>query len=179
MTIVKTNLPNHSILKNNETSYDYIDSYQGNFIDKNGAVTSTIIGKSFFMAGPKWVEKLFALRNNVVAMFGLKTSEKIADRNALINSFKCEKGEQIGLFRVYDKTKNEVLLGEDDKHLNFRVSLFIEQLPHDSTTKKLVISTTVKFHNWLGRLYFLPVRPFHTLIVPSILKGIIKNIEKE
>lgn len=97
----------------------------------------------------------------------------------MIDNFKCEKGEQIGLFKVFDKTTNELILGEDDKHLNFRVSLLIDSQNESKTDKKLIISTTVKFNSWFGRLYFLPVRPFHKLIVPSMLKGIINDIEKQ
>ena len=175
MTISKARLPDKSLLKTD--SYDYIDSFQGFFFDKDGTVDSTKVGKSFFASGPKWVDKLFTCRNRVATLFGLKTSGKTIDRRMLLDSFNCEQGDQLGLFKVFDKTNDEVILGEDDKHLNFRVSLFIDKQTDDATQKKLVISTTVKFNNWLGRLYFLPVRPFHRLIVPAMLKGIIKNME--
>ena len=97
----------------------------------------------------------------------------------MLDNFKCEKCEQLGLFKVFDKTDDEIVLGEDDKHLNFRVSLFIDKQSENKTDKNLIISTTVKFNNWFGRLYFLPVRLFHKLIVPTMLKGIIKNIEQQ
>lgn len=80
---------------------------------------------------------------------------------------------------MFSQTQNEVILGEDDKHLNFRVSLFLERQPNETTNKNLTVSTTVEFNNWLGRLYFLSVRPFHKLIVPAMLKGIIKELEKQ
>ena len=179
MTITKSEIPKNSLLKTNDMSYDYIDSFQGKFIDKFQNIGTTEIGKSFFSSGPKWIDKLFALRNKLVKVFGLKTSGQTTDRQKMLENFKCEKGEQIGLFKVFDKTTDEIILGEDDKHLNFRVSLFIDKQNVDKTDKKLIVSTTVKFNNWFGRLYFLPVRPFHKLIVPKILKGIIKNIEQQ
>jgi hypothetical protein len=179
MTISKAELPGKSLLKIDEKSYDYIDSFQGIFIDKNGNIDSTKIGKLFFASGPKWIDKLFAFRNKLVGLFGLKTSGKITDRQKMLDNFKFEKGEQLGLFKVFDKTDGEIVLGEDDKHLNFRVSLFIDKQTENRTNKKLIISTTVKFNNWFGRFYFLPVRPFHKLIVPTMLKGIIKNIEQQ
>ncbi len=43
--------------------------------------------------------------------------------------------------------------------------------------KKLTISTTAKFNNWFGKLYLLPVKPFHKLIVPIMLRRMIKKIE--
>ncbi|WP_100612342.1 DUF2867 domain-containing protein [Confluentibacter lentus] len=177
MKILKSTLPNTSILKPDEKTFDYIDSFESVFIDTNDDITSTKIGKSFFMSGPKWVDTLFAFRNKLVGLFGLKTSGTMTDRQKMLDNFKGEKGEQIGLFKVLDKTTDEIILGEDDKHLNFRVSLFVDQQSGDKTHKKLIISTTVKFNNWFGRLYFLPVRPFHKLIVPTMLKGIIRHVE--
>ena len=179
MIITKTEIPENSLLNTHNMTYDYIDSFQGQFVDKFQKIEITQIGKSFFSSGPKWIDKLFTFRNNLVGLFGLKTSGKISDRQKMLDNFKGEKGERIGLFKVFDKTDDEIILGEDDKHLNFRVSLFIDKQNENKTDKKLIISTTVKFNNWFGRLYFLPVRPFHKLIVPTILKGIIKNIEKQ
>ncbi len=79
---------------------------------------------------------------------------------------------------MFNRTDKEVILGEDDKHLNFRVSLFLDHQINDPNKKHLTVSTTVEFNNWFGRIYFLPVRPFHKLIVPTMLKGIIKHLEK-
>ncbi len=178
MTINKSSLPKKSILLTNGKTYDYIDSFEGEFIDKNQTINSTEIGKSFFASAPKWVGKLFNLRNKIVGLVGLKTSGEVIDRQKQLDNFRCEPGDRLGLFKVFNKTDNEVILGEDDKHLNFRVSLYIERT-NNVDKKLLTISTTVSFNNWFGRLYFLPVRPFHKLIVPTMLKGIIKELEKQ
>ncbi|HEY4965807.1 MAG TPA: DUF2867 domain-containing protein [Puia sp.] len=178
MRIVKTTLPNNSILNTSHKKYDYVDSYQSELNDFDNKFNSVDIGKAFFSSRPKWVGKLFTLRNKIVSIFGLKTSGDISTREKQLENFKCEPGEQLGLFKVFAKTENEVILGEDDKHLNFRVSLFSERKTNETIKKDLIVSTTVEFNNWFGRLYFLPVRPFHKLIVPTILKGIIKELEK-
>ena len=176
MNIIKTRLPANSILHRPDNTYNYVDSFQSILHDSNNTITSTDVGKAFFSSGPEWVGKLFTLRNKIASVFGLKTSGGLSNREQQLATFNCEPGEQLGLFKVFAKNESEVVLGEDDKHLNFRVSLFLEQ--KESTQKMLTISTTVEFNNWFGRLYFLPVRPFHTLIVPSMLKGIIKKLEK-
>ncbi len=179
MKVLKTTLPTKSVLANNQNRFDYVDSFEGIYFDKNNNITSKIIGKAFFVSAPSWVDKLFALRNKIVGLWGLKTSGQTENRQELLNKFQCEPNERLGLFKVFDRTENEVILGEDDKHLNFRVSLFIDQKNENRTNKKLIISTIVTFNNWFGRLYFLPVWPFHKLIVPIMLKEIIKNIENE
>jgi len=175
MSITKTILPEKSILKSEETMYDYIDSYHGDFNDKNGKITSTEIGKLFFTSSPEWVDKLFEIRNRIVGLFGLKTSGSIDNRNQILDNFSGELGESVGLFKIFYKSVDEIVLGEDDKHLDFRVSLFIQR--NQNEMNNLVISTAVKYNHWLGRLYFLPVSPFHKLIVPTMLKRMIYNIE--
>ena len=71
-------------------------------------------------------------------------------------------------FRILDKTDNEIIFGKVDKHLNFRSSFLINNNSKDSV-KKINLSTVVKFNNMLGRLYFIPVKPFHKLIMRTIL----------
>lgn len=177
MSIIKTTLPTNSMLNTNHKKYDYVDSFQGILRDPKNEFTSIDIGKAFFSSGPRWLGKLFSFRNKLVSLFGLKTSGDIRDREKQLERFKFEPGERLGLFKVFARTENEVILGEDDKHLNFRVSLFLEKQQSQPNMKRLIISTTVEFNNWFGRLYFLPVQPFHKLIVPTMLKGIIRELE--
>ncbi len=174
MKITKATLPKDSILSGGE--YGYVDSFQVKYEDAGDCISSQDIGKAFFTSAPSWVAGLFDLRNRIVSVFGLKTSGKVENREELFKNFQCEPGEKLGLFRVYHRDKNEVILGEDDQHLNFRVSLLKEDFPHDPQLKTLTMSTSVQFHNWLGRLYFLPVKPFHMLIAPTMLKGIVRQL---
>ena len=177
MTIIKTTFPNQSLLNRLDKRYDYVDSFEGTVVDKDNKLKSVDVAKAFFSSSPKWVDKLFKFRNKLVSLLGLKSSGNNIGRQKVLDNFKCELGDQIGLFKVFDKTDDEVVLGEDDKHLNFRVSLFLDKPKDDGLKKSLIISTTVVFNNRFGRLYFLPVRPFHKFIVPIMLKGIIKQLE--
>ncbi|MBI1837393.1 MAG: DUF2867 domain-containing protein [Flavobacteriia bacterium] len=176
--ITHSKLPEQSILNLDSSNFHFIDSFQGIIDDPQNEITSLMVGKAFFTSSPKWVEKLFAFRNKIVSLFGLKTSGKAVNRKELLDNFKCETGEQLGLFKVFGKNEQEVVLGEDDKHLNFRISLFLSPDKNDWNKKTLTISTTVVFNNRFGRLYFLPVKPFHKRIVPLMLKGIIKQLKK-
>ncbi|WP_044207879.1 DUF2867 domain-containing protein [Flammeovirga sp. OC4] len=177
MNITKTLLPKQSLL--HQTDFEYADSFQGTINDQKGQLSTKDIGKAFFNSAPKWTEHLFTLRNKLVAVFGLKTSGKMQGKAAQLENFRCEPNEQIGLFKVYHRNENEVILGEDDRHLNFRVSLYFAPSIEHESLRNLTISTTVYFNNFLGKLYFLPVKPFHQLIVPAMLKGIIRNLEEQ
>lgn len=177
MALQKCPLPGQSVLNNSCVTYHYSDSYAGTVSDANNQLQPVDLGKAFFSAGPRWIPTLFKLRNKIVVVFGLKTPDRITDRQQQLDNFKGEPGEQLGLFKVFDRTADEVILGEDDKHLNFRISLLLR--PDDAVGRRqIVISTTVVYNNWLGRLYFLPVRPFHSLIVPAMLKGMLRDLEK-
>lgn len=177
MKATRTYLPETSVL-HSQKEFKFIDGYKAKFADNEDEIDIQKIGKLFFASGSKWIDKLFAVRNKIVKLFGLKTSDKIAEKEEQLKNFRCEPNEQIGLFKVFQKTENEVIIGEDDKHLDFRVSLFLEQSA-EKGMKELTISTSVKFNNRFGKLYFVPVKPFHKLIVPTMLKGIIKSINKE
>jgi hypothetical protein len=178
MSIKKTEFPEKSILSPAKKDFDYIDSFQGELTDVAGNIDISEIGKAFFTSGPKWGKKMFAFRNKAMGVFGLKTGSE-NERQQTEKNFECEVGERVGLFKVFGKTSNEIILGEDDKHLDFRVSLLIDHNKRESSQNSLTISTTVKFHNWWGVLYFLPVRPFHKLIVPAMLKNMIGQLEKK
>lgn len=177
MKITKTKFPEKSVLSPGKKDFDYIDSFQGELTECGRNIDISEIGKAFFTSGPKWGKKMFAFRNRVMGSFGLKTGSENEKQQAE-KVFQCEIGERAGLFKIFDKTSNEIVLGEDDKHLDFRVSLLIDKNSKDVNQNSLTISTTVKFHNWWGVLYFLPVRPFHKLIVPAMLKNIIGQLEK-
>jgi|JI10StandDraft_1071094.scaffolds.fasta_scaffold06905_9 hypothetical protein len=169
MKITKTKLPETSFLKN--VPFDYLDCYIAEVKTKDLEIEK--VGKLFFLSGPSWITALLLLRDKLVGFLGLKTGRDASDKQRLIANFKCEIGEQIALFKVFGKNPNEVLFGENDIHLDFRVSLFL-----DRSMNTITISTHVKFNNWMGKLYFIPVMPFHKIIVPVILKGIVKNLQQ-
>ena len=174
MNIQKANLPLNSILKA-DNGFKFIDGYTSNFRDSNNTIDIQKVGELFFSTGPKWIDTLLAFRNNVVKWFGLKTAGNLTNRQQQLENFKGEPDERIGLFKVFHKSENEIILGEDDKHLDFRVSLYLDENT-ETNQNQLTISTLVKFNNIFGKLYFMPVLPFHKLIVPTMLKGIIKQI---
>lgn len=171
MILQKTTLPDLSILKSTEDTFSYIDSFQSVVSDRENKRDIISIMKLFSSSTSGWVSSLMKLRDKIVQPFGLKTSKDIEKQ-----SVDYEIGSQHGIFKIFDKTDNEIVLGEDDTHLNFRVSLLLES---DNTNKKISITTAVKFNNLFGKLYFLPVKPFHKLIVKGCLRNIIRQIENE
>jgi len=175
MKVQKASIPTASILSQSE--YDYGDSYEGEFLDKDDTIDTREVVRAFFRSSPEWIERLMNFRNRAVSIFGLKTVEtKSNSKEEILKRFEGTTGEQVGIFKVFGRTENEIILGEDDKHLDFRVSFLLENT--GDSKKKIALSTTVQFHNHFGKLYFLPVKPFHKVIAPTMLKNTIKELTK-
>jgi hypothetical protein len=112
-----------------------------------------------FMLGEQapWLRLLMAVRDTMVAGFGIKTSRQLRQGAA------ADHVARIYILRVYEITRDEAILGEDDKHLDFRVSV-------QRRSDDLVVTTVVHCHNLLGRLYLALITPFHRLVVKSMLR---------
>ncbi len=143
---------------------DYMDAFAVDIPPGVELDIESITRKVLFESAPWWVESLMDLRNAVVKWFGLKTGD--TTKEEVMRNFSLS-NPNMGLFNIYGYSESEVILGEDDKHLDFRVSLLIER-----ENRRLVLTTVVQFNNWLGRLYFLPVSFFHRIIVKAMLKKI-------
>lgn len=123
------------------------------------------VTRAIFLTMPQWITGLLELRNQIVRPLGLKTS-----MNAIpsIAQDELEPGTAVGVFEVLERgLDDEIVLGEDDKHLDYRVSVRLER---EEEICWVIVSTVVKFNNWLGRAYFVPVRPVHKIIVPAMMK---------
>lgn len=166
-------IPNPSLLKKDEKTFHYIDSFKGQILPDQSNIDIQRTGNLFLTSGPGWVNDLMKIRDKIVGVFGIKTSSQLMDTFNTSESSKFEPGERAGIFKCYDKTDNELILGEDDKHLCFRVSVLLE---NHNPGQQIFITTMVKYQNWLGRLYFIPVKPVHQLIVKSTLKEMIQKL---
>ena len=104
-----------------------------------------------------WFRLLNGVRDAAVAGFGIKTSRQLRQASS------TDGVARIYIFRVYEIARDEAILGEDDKHLDFRVSVL-------RRSGDIVVTTVVHCHNLLGRLYLALITPFHRLVVKSMLR---------
>jgi hypothetical protein len=109
--------------------------------------------------GPRWIESLLALRNRMVAPFGLKTP--VPDAGKLIDS--------IGIFPIVSETPERLVAGFNDKHLDFRV---VVDVTTSGQRQDVTATTLVRTHNLLGRVYLAIIMPFHRLIVRALLRQV-------
>lgn len=71
-------------------------------------------------------------------------------------------------FVVLRQDDGLVVSGADDRHLDFRAVLHVQERAGEPA--ELVLVTVVQRHNAAGRAYFAVVRPFHRLVVPALLR---------
>lgn len=163
-------IPGTSVLS--QKSYQYIDSFS---ISLRNNPEILDVSKALFLSTPIWVRRLMSFRNTLVQKVGLKTSDEPNDADQIIQNFDGQIGSAIGLFEVFDRSENEIVFGQNDRHLNFRASLLINS--GQAGGSELYFTTGVDFHNVLGKAYFLVVKPFHKVIVKSMLKSTKKHLE--
>jgi Protein of unknown function (DUF2867) len=119
------------------------------------------LARFIFSSQPAWVSWLMRLRDLIVGRLGLKTADGL----------RTATGKRIGIFKVYETHRTEVVLGEDDRHLDFRVSVLARSRPdaaHGATF--VVVSTVVHCHNRFGRCYIFLIAPFHRQVVKAGLR---------
>ena len=119
----------------------------------------------FLMANQApWVTVLMAIRDAVVYLFGLKTA------NRLLGASPQTSSQQIHYFPVLESYADEIVLGVDDRHLDFRLSLLCREPDALNRNRTVVLCTVVKCHNRLGRIYLALIAAFHRAVVRSGLK---------
>jgi hypothetical protein len=115
-----------------------------------------------------FLQHLMKLRDAGVRIFGVKTSRQIREE---LDREDCDR---INFFRVRSVSKRELILGEDDKHLDFRASVLLR--PCEGGAGDEIVATSVAHsHNLFGRSYLALVCPFHRMIVRSNLRRAAKG----
>ncbi|MEN8834190.1 MAG: DUF2867 domain-containing protein [Pacificibacter sp.] len=146
--VVKTPLPQSSHLWSMVQTDDFIDGY---------AVRSDLSPSEAAKIGlsmPVWADTLLKLRNAIVKPLGLKTDTSDAGPDAI--------------FPVTYDSNDELILGTDDNHLNFRIAIKREG-------EMIHMATWVHRNNALGRAYLAVIMPFHVLIVRDCMKRIARH----
>ncbi|GHF20057.1 DUF2867 domain-containing protein [Pseudolysinimonas yzui] len=96
---------------------------------------------------PRWVVAALHVRQLAVRLIGIPPAPR-------------------DVFQVRERVGDEVLIAADDTHLDFRCGVAI-----DERMRLLRVTTTVRFNGWRGRVYFVPVRLAHPIVVRAMIRG--------
>lgn len=157
-------LPSESAIANVYASVNLADAYSIE-LPADASTHPELLARFIFAHQAPWISSLMAVRDAVVAGFGLKTAKHLA-------SLEAQSGTgRLSIFRVYNTSPTEVVFGEDDKHLDFRISVLCSGRSSPGAQRHLTMSTVVHCNNRLGRLYLFLIAPFHRLVVQSSLRS--------
>lgn len=155
--------PTAAIRASGLSRIDFTDAYSGQadrtYLDAEQAA------RAVFADPPRMANCLMALRNGIVAPFGLKAGIDFRDRGL----------GKIDVFPIISNTGAEVVVGGNDKHLDFRIWISIQPGLKGS---EVTISTLVKINNLLGRVYLFVIMPFHKLLSRSLLQRAVKSLSQ-
>jgi hypothetical protein len=160
--VTPVGLPPESRVIRAYESVNFADAYSIE-LPVGTSTSPELLARFIFSQQLPWIGALMKVRDALVAGFGLKTAKHLTSLGAEA------KASRVGLFKIYSTSATEIVLGEDDKHLDFRVSVLCSG-ETTSNKRRLVVSTVVHCHNRLGRIYIFLIAPFHRLIVQSNLR---------
>jgi hypothetical protein len=121
---------------------------------------------------PWWMVSLYRIREFLVGILGLVRHEK----PEILPSIKPEDlsftpGEKASFFIVRDAKEDKYWVSEtpDDKHLTALFGVIAEKLSSNCT--RYHVFTSVRYLHWTGPVYFNLIRPFHHMVVWSMMKA--------
>ena len=164
MKIDKTTIEENSLVTNFLPA-DYVDVF-GCVINTSKRIDPAKILFDMWNNQPKWVRFLFRLRDILVLPFGLKTGNKTLDTQKSFEDV-IFNGKELSIMKIPVRNENEIVLQLIDKHLTAELSIYSNLIADDKL--KIVCATLVHYHNKLGVFYFFVIKPFHKIIVKSML----------
>lgn len=123
-----------------------------------------VLARAAFARPPGWIRALLGVRDAVMGAVGVKSSRTIGAAAAA-------RGETIGFFPLLSKSARELVVGEDDRHLDFRAAIMLRD---GAGGRELVAVTVVHCHNRLGLTYLAVIAPFHRAIVKANLRQVVR-----
>ena len=163
----KTELAKGSQLHEFVREGDFLDCYSVDI--GRGDVPLDEVAQRIFTGLPCWIRSLLAARDLGVSVFGLKTTASLPRNDAMRD--KVAVGEQINFFPVRSIDENEIILGEDDRHLDFKIAVRRDE----DRPSRISLATWVHTHNPLGDIYLRTITAFHILIVNSRLSALARH----
>lgn len=157
-------LPAESAIAKAYASMNLADAYSIE-LPAGASTDPELLARFIFAHQAPWIGRLMKVRDMLVAGFGLKTASHLASLD--VESV----AGRLSIFKIYSTSPTEVVLGEDDKHLDFRLSILCSGQSSPGAKRQLILSTVVHCHNRLGRLYIFLIAPFHRLVVQSSLRS--------
>jgi hypothetical protein len=161
-------VPSDSVLAPLYAGADLLDAFA---IHLPGGASDNleVLARALFERQAGWIRALTWVRDAAMATVGVKSSRAIGAAAAA-------RGLQvIGYLPLLSKSAAELVMGGDDRHLDFRVAVLLRT--GAAGGRELVVVTVVHCHNRLGRTYLAVIAPFHRTILLANLERAVRVME--
>lgn len=149
-------------------SFGFSDAYQVELSRPD--LSPEDIYEAVFNYPPAWVIGLFVVRGWFACALNLKHLPVRFGARAS-DSRPFEVGRRAGLFTVQYTDPYELILGEQDSHLDFWLSVYKSK---EHGVEVATISTAVLMHNRIGKAYMKVVEPFHRVLAKMMVQRAIQ-----
>jgi hypothetical protein len=163
--VTTTALPQPSAIHATLQGADFWDAYAAP--DPAPAASALQAWLDLAARTPRWTRRLMALRNRLVRLVGLQDLGQLdGGLPPGAQAARYRVGDRVGIFTIRHLDAREVVMGQDDTHLDVQVSLCKRE---QDGRPVVVLGTVVHVHNALGHAYMAVVKPFHRRIVRAML----------
>jgi len=153
-------VPSDSILAPLYRNADLLDAYAVQ-LPVGASDDVEVLARVGFERQAWWIRVLTRVRDMMMATVGVKSSRAVGLAAAA-------QGPVIGFFPLLSKSAGELVMGADDRHLDFRLA--IQLRTGAAGGRELIVVTVVHCHNLLGRTYIAVITPFHRVIARASLE---------
>jgi hypothetical protein len=170
MSVIATDIPRQSLLDAKAVATAYFsDSYCIPLRSGDMAMSALFFG--IFGHHPAWMKALLIVRNRIAALCGLDVPSDAAILRP-VPKVHYRVGEPIGPWPIFNMAENELIVGRDNKHLDFRLSILRETIGQRAVA---TVSTICNVHNIYGRLYLRLIIPFHKFGLRRLLASAVQS----
>ncbi|MFP3889712.1 DUF2867 domain-containing protein [uncultured Ralstonia sp.] len=159
-------MPSNSVLAPLYAGADLLDAFAIR-LPAEASDDLEVLARAAFERQAWWIRALTRVRDVAMATVGVKSSRAVGLAGAA-------RGPVIGYLPLLSKSATELIVGADDRHLDFRATI---QLRADAANgRELLAGTVVHCHNRLGRIYLATIAPFHRVIVRANLERAVREM---
>lgn len=160
-------LPAESRLNAYRSKGDFLDCYSVSLRSRPDLLEADmrVLANHILNSDISWMRTLLTVRDRLTGLVGMKTTDRLALEQSGLPLEERQVGDRVEFFKIYSVSDNEIVLGEDDWHQDFRLSV----LRTAGRSPRVFAATCCKRHNLAGYAYLALILPFHKLIARSVL----------
>ena len=177
--IYRTLIPKQSSIYSYIRQPDFRESFYCT-VPTSLEIDASLAFKHFVDSPPPVIQFLLKVRDTLFRPFGLQTSEHPSPIDFIEPPVARETSTVSDMFISF-KSKEEVIWGLQDKHLDFVISLICLPKPAHEVKESLHeyeiwVSSAIRYHNIWGRLYFFSVNLIHVFVLKTMILTMKKRI---